>query len=80
MKDVFGQRLRILQLFRHEAAHLVTALQAYVHGQLLGDCWDQLQSNIKVRLLPSCEQQVTWAQMQLHSFLKYIRVQTLCSL
>ena len=47
MEDVFDQRLRILQLFRHEAAHLTTALQAYVHGQLLGDCWGQLQIHIK---------------------------------
>ena len=42
------QRLRILQLFRHEAAHLVAALQAYMQGQLLGACWHQLQRAITV--------------------------------
>ena len=51
--DAVQHRLRILQLFRHEAAHLVAALQAYMQGQLLGTCWDQLQSTIVV----SCTKQ-----------------------
>ena len=42
------QRLRALQLFRHEAAHLISALQAYTQGQLLGKCWQQLQQRIQV--------------------------------
>ena len=42
------QRLRLLQLFRHEAAHFAGVLQAYMQGQLLGTCWQQLQNSIKV--------------------------------
>ncbi|KAL0023111.1 hypothetical protein WJX77_002676 [Trebouxia sp. C0004] len=41
------QRLRTVQLFRHEAAHLAGALQAYMQGQLLGKCWQQLQSRVQ---------------------------------
>ena len=48
MGDAAQQRLRILQLFRHEAAHLVAALQAYMQGQLLGTCWHHLQSAVMV--------------------------------
>ena len=48
MGDAVQQRLRILQLFRHEAAHLVAALQAYMQGQLLGTCWHQLQNAVMV--------------------------------
>ncbi len=48
------QRLRTLQLFRHEAAHLSGVVQAYVQGQLLGKCWQQLQDTIKVALLAVC--------------------------
>lgn len=48
MGAVVQQRLRILQLFRHQAAHLVAALQAYMQGQLLGTCWHQLQSLVTV--------------------------------
>ena len=46
--SIAQQRLRALQLFRHEAAHLISALQAYTQGQLLGNCWQQLQQNIRV--------------------------------
>lgn len=46
--DAERHRLRILQLFRHEAAHLVAALQAYMQGQMLGACWHRLQSIIMV--------------------------------
>ncbi|KAL3160660.1 hypothetical protein ABBQ32_010579 [Trebouxia sp. C0010 RCD-2024] len=42
--DAVQNRLRILQLFRHEAAHLVAALQAYMQGQVLGACWHHLQT------------------------------------
>ena len=49
--NMLRERLRILQLFRHEAAHLTAALQAYMQGQLLGECWTQLEAHIKVSLL-----------------------------
>ena len=52
VSDALQRRLRILQLFRHEAAHMVAALQAYMQGQLLGTCWDKLQSTVMV----SCTQ------------------------
>ena len=42
------QRLRALQMFRHGAAHLVAALQAYMQGQLLDKCWQQLQETVQV--------------------------------
>ena len=42
------QRLRTLQLFRHEAAHLTGVLQAYMQGQLLGKCWQQLCNSVRV--------------------------------
>jgi len=45
---VLQQRLRTVQLFRHEAAHLAGVLQAYMQGQLLGKCWQQLQSSVQV--------------------------------
>ena len=44
------QWLRKVQLFRHEAAHLTGVLQAYMQGQLLGRCWQQLQNSIQVGL------------------------------
>lgn len=46
--DTVRNRLRILQLFRHEAAHLVAALQAYMQGQVLGACWHHLQTVVLV--------------------------------
>lgn len=46
--DAVPQKLRTLQLFRHEAAHLVAALQAYMQGQLLGTCWHEMQSAVMV--------------------------------
>lgn len=45
---ILQQRLRTVQLFRHEAAHLAGVLQAYMQGQLLGKCWQQLQSSVRV--------------------------------
>ncbi len=45
---VMQQRLRTVQLFRHEAAHLAGVLQAYMQGQLLGKCWQQLQRSVQV--------------------------------
>ena len=45
---IMQQRLRTVQLFRHEAAHLAGVLQAYMQGQLLGKCWQQLQSSVQV--------------------------------
>ena len=46
--DAVRNRLRILQLFTHEAAHLVAALQAYMQGQVLGACWHKLQTVVLV--------------------------------
>ena len=42
------QRLRALQLFRHEAAHFLGAVQAYMHSQLLGACWQRFQQRVQV--------------------------------
>lgn len=53
--DAVQNRLRILQLFRHEAAHLVAALQAYMQGQVLGACWHHLQTVVLV----SCKKVLT---------------------
>lgn len=44
------QRVKVLQLFRHEAAHFAAALQSYMQAQLLGQCWQQLQEDIQVSL------------------------------
>jgi len=52
---VMQQRLRTVQLFRHEAGHLAGVLQAYMQGQLLGKCWQQLQSSVQVN---SCSAQM----------------------
>lgn len=42
------RRINALQLFRHEAAQFVAALQSYMQAQLLGTCWQQLQEDIQV--------------------------------
>ncbi len=47
---VMQQRRRTVQLFRHEAAHLAGVLQAYMQGQLLGKCWQQLHSSVQVNI------------------------------
>lgn len=42
------QRVKVLQLFRHEAAQFAAALQSYMQAQLFGQCWQQLQNDIQV--------------------------------
>ncbi len=61
---VMQQRLRTVQLFRHEAAHLAGVLQAYMQGQLLGKCWQQLQSSVQVN---SCRAQMIHCNAPAHT-------------
>lgn len=42
------QRINTLQLFRHEAAQFAGALLTYMQSQLLGTCWQQVQSDLQV--------------------------------
>ncbi len=60
---VMHQRLRTVQLFRHEAAHLAGVLQAYMQGQLLGKCWQQLQSSVQVN---TCSAQTVNCDAPMH--------------
>ena len=53
------QRLRALQLFRHEAAHFLGAVQAYMHSQLLGACWQRFQQRVEVGWGAGCTGDIT---------------------